>query len=442
MGAGVFATIPNRAVGYHPLVWVLSAAVLLTLCAIAGRRGGLTAPSWLTANAGRIITWAPVLGVSLRILFPLIVPPAQVSDSSEYLSLSRVLLEKGSYEWTMPNGNHWYAYRPPGISFVMAVFIKILGDWAWLPALVNIIMYVGTCVILRRMTDRWTNPTAGAAAQLLFAAWPSNIASTGLVHYEPLFVLTVYWSVWLFLNASNATSHFVAGLAAGLSVLVRQALLPVPALWLLRRPSPVIAAAVAGMTLVVGAWAVRNHAKGVPVTVSSNAGSLLYMVSNDQADTGYDESEVIEMFAKLGYDEYRQHVEMGNMAKQWIIANPGRWAHLTLRRMPAFLGEDTSGLYFAMRVARSYDGLSYSVPQMIAQGWWLLVWILAMTGAIARRDQIRASGDIQFLLWLVVLFTVTAMPFLMQARYHNGLVPAVLLLSGWGLAPRGSRGRA
>lgn len=439
---GVFATMLNRLVGFRPAVWALSALVLMAVSILTGRRGGVPAPSWFTANAGRIMTWAPVLGVCLRTLFPLIVPPAQVSDSSEYLSLARAILEKGTYEWVMPNGNHWYAYRPPGIAIVLAGFIKVFGEHVWLPAMVNILMYGGTCVILRRMSERWMNPTAGACTQLLFALWPSGIAASGLVQYEPLFLLSVYASAWLFLTASNGASHFAAGIVTGLSILVRQALLPVPVLWLLRRPSPVTAMSVAGMLLVVGAWAARNHSHGVPVTVSSNAGSLLYQVANDRAVSGYDDSMVTAMFEKLGYDEYRQHVEMGNMAKEWILAHPTLWLDLMVRRLPSFLGEDTAGYYFAMRVARTYDGLAYSIPQLVAHAWWVLVWILAAVAAIARKDRIRASADVQFLLWLVLLFVGTALPFLMQARYHAGLVPAVLLLAGWAFTPRDSAGRA
>lgn len=439
IAAGVFATIQNRLVGYRPAVWLASAAALMTLCVFVGRRGGLPAPRRLSRNAGRILTWAPVLGVCLRILFPLIVPPAQVSDSSEYLSLARGILEKGTYEWTMPNGNHWYAYRPPGMAFVLAVFIKIFGETVWLPAAINILAYVAASAVLRRMSIQWMGPVAGSVTQILFALWPSGIAATGLVQYEPLFLALLSWSIWLFLTAANTTSHFAAGLVTGLSILVRQALLPVPALWLLRRPSPAIAASVAGLGLVVGAWAVRNHGHGVPVTVSSNTGSLLYQVANDRAAAGYDDSMVSEMFAKLDYDEYRQHVEMGNMAKQWILAQPARWLELMMQRLPNFLGEDTAGLYFAMRVARSYDGPAYSIPQLFAHAWWVLVWVLATVAVIARRDTIRASADVQFLLLLVLMFVGTALPFLMQARYHTSLIPIVLLLAGWAIHSGQSR---
>ncbi len=432
---GVFVSMPVRNVGLQPLLLFPIGAAVMAFCVWRGRRGGIPVAgrwiAWLEANSSRVCFWAVVAGVLLRVLFLLVVPVVQVSDFQEYLGLARKILSKGELVWDQPNGQYWYAYRPPGYPAFLAAAMAIAGDRPLLPAALNIVLYVAAAAILRRMSLCWTNPAAAAATQVLFAFWPDAIVSVGLAQHEPLFIVLVYLAVWLFLRATGIGSHLVAGLVTAASILVRQTLLPIPVVWLLRRRSPVILAAVASMTLMVGAWGIRNHRKGVPVLISSNIGSVIYPAAFDGAKEEYDDAPVVEMFKKAEWNEYRQYAMMTESAKRWIIANPGRWTILLLRRLPQFLGEDGGGMSWVLKVGHNYDGQSYLVARMIGQGWWVLVWILAAVAAVARRDAIIASPDIQFLLWVILLFVVTALPFITQARYHAGLVPAVLLLSGW-----------
>jgi 4-amino-4-deoxy-L-arabinose transferase-like glycosyltransferase len=440
---GVFVTMPVRMVGLRPMLLFPIGIAVMACTVWLGGRGGIPVSArrwdWLEANSARVCFWAIVVGVVARVAFPILVPPVQMSDSSEYMSLARGILTKGEFEWIVPagdpNGKHWYAYRPPGFAYFLAAAIAIFGERPLLPAMLNTALFVATSLLLRRMSLRWTSPGAAAATQVLWALWPNGIASVGFSQYEPLFIFLTYLALWLFLTATGAVSHLVAGLVTGVSVLVRQALLPVPPVWLLRRRSPVVLAAVAGLALVVGAWGVRNHRKGIPVLVSSNIGGVIYPAAFDGAKDEYDDTPVIEMFRKADYDEHRQNVMMTELAKQWILANPGRWTILLLRRLPQFLGEDSGGLYWALKVAHKYEGRVYTLLQLIGHSWWVLVWVLAATAVVARRESIRASPDIQFLFWIVLMIVVTALPFLTQPRYHAGLVPTVLMMSGWAFRP-------
>lgn len=430
VAAGVFATLPYRAVGFRPEIWAVSALGFGVLCSLISLRSPLRLPMVTESSAGNIMTAALIGGVALRIMFPLIVTPLQVSDATEYRGLATGLASKGSYEWIMPNGNHWYAWRPPGTAAVIALFVRVFGDSEWLPVFINIGMYATASLFLRLIALRCGGPVAGVVSQVLFATWISNIASTGMYQAESIFLAAVYGSVLLVLTARSPVPAFAAGFATGLSVLVRQALLPAPLIWLANWPPRRAAFATAGLMAAVIPWTIRNHALGVPVTVSSNTGSMAYMVTGDFDPGAYDDSMVKAMFARLGYQEAAQNQVMGRIAVERIMAEPVRWAGTVLRRLPWFLGEDSTGLYFAMRVARRYEGASYLIPQVLSQAWWAGIWILATVAILSRGGEFLASDGIQYLLCLVILFTVTALPFHMQPRYHAGLVPAVLVIAG------------
>lgn len=312
----------------------------------------------------------------------------------------------------------------------------VVGDNPWIPTVTNLVFYVLTGILLYKMACRWTSPFAGAVMQVLFALWPSHIAMTGLAHYEPMFMWLLWLCIWWFLTRDGLGWAVITGLATGASVLTRQTLLPVPILWGLYavcRGRPLIPVAVASLALAttIIPWAMRNSSKGVPVLISSNTGGAIYQGANDAAQADYNDKPVGEMYRKLNWNEYEQQVVMTEMAKDWIRRNPGRWIRLLFEKQVYFLGEDTTGFYWTLKIAHKSEGTLYKLLQLAAHAWWVGIWVLAALAAFMHRDELRTNPEWQFVLWIILFFVVTAAPFTIQPRYHIPFIPAVLLLSGW-----------
>ena len=444
---GVFATAPNRLVGWRPLLWILIAAPAFAFTARLGLRGGLRPlfrMAWLENHSARIVLWSVSGGFLLRTLFVLMAPPVQLSDFNEYVGLANNLLDTGQYFSHTENGTVWYAYRPPGYAAFLAGWIWVFGKSPWLPAISNLLLYVGTALLLDRMARRWAGAAPAALAQLLFAVWPSHIAMTGLAHYEPLLAFLMMLSWWLFLDQECPGCWAAAGLITGFSVLVRQILLPAPFFWLLHRAirpgsrsRALLAVALASVALyaVVLPWAARNRGKGLSAMVATNGGQALYQGANDDATADYNDVPSVNMQRKMNWNEERADIEMAALARQWIAANPEKWISLMLAKQAYFLGEDTSGFYWSLRMPYNTGGAVYAGLQGIAHLWWIGVWFLATLAAVAQRDLLRNSSALQFFLWMIVFFVVAAAPFTIQPRYHMPFVPLALVIAGLAVRP-------
>ena len=108
-----------------------------------------------------------VLGVALRVFWVLAVPPVQTSDARDFTELARTLLNTGSYV-DFETGNPMLAFRPPGYPVFLAAGIGLLGDNTWTPAVINIVMFVVSVLLLNSAARALGGRRAALAALLLF----------------------------------------------------------------------------------------------------------------------------------------------------------------------------------------------------------------------------------------------------------------------------------
>jgi hypothetical protein len=90
------------------------------------------------------------------------------ADEQEYMSIARNLVDLGAYSI---NGNTPTAYRPPSWPLLLAVGNLISHNVIWL-RLINLVLHLGTSLLLLRFTRRLGFPFAAAlitsAAYLFF----------------------------------------------------------------------------------------------------------------------------------------------------------------------------------------------------------------------------------------------------------------------------------
>lgn len=441
----VFVSLPARLIGERSLwLFAIGTPAFMALVWISRRwrpAFGSRLTTWLENRAVQAAAFSAIVGILLRAAWVWAVPPVQTSDFREYWSLAKRLAETGDLYWIVPNGTHWYAYRAPGYTYFLAGCMKVFGEWSWIPALTNTVLYAATSWILFRLSSRLTGKLPAIAATALFAIWPNHIALTGIAAYEPLFMFLCLASIDAMIRSENRGSAWAigSGLLNGLAVLVRPTVLLMPAVWLAyrllgrtgRAQSVLhVSLATLAMAAVVAPWTLRNQSLGIPALVSTNGGTALMLTAFPGVTAEYVEEPVIALMKEVNWDEKALYAESSARAKRWIAENPWQWLRNNIERQAIFLGEDTAGFYAAGRVTNQLSDRAYSILQAIGHGWWAGIWFLTALGLLQARARFESSDGLQFAGWTVLLFVATAFPFCSVPRYHMPFVPLLLLVAG------------
>ncbi len=441
----VFVSLPARLIGERSL-WLFAIGTPAFAAVVWISRRWQLGANWpvtafLEKHVIRVTAALIGAGVLLRAVWVLLVPPVQTSDFQEYWLLARRLAETGEFFWIVPNGTQWYAYRAPGYTYFLAGCMKVFGDWSWIPALTNTLLYAATSWILFRLATRLTGKLPAIAATALFAIWPNHVALTGIAAYEPLFMFLCLASIHAMIHSENRGSAWAigSGLLNGLAVLVRPTVLLMPVVWLAyrllgrtgrTRSVLHVSLATLAMAAVVAPWTLRNQSLGVPALVSTNGGTALMLTAFPGVTAEYVEEPVIALMKEVNWDEKALYAESSARAKRWIAENPWQWLRNNIERQAIFLGEDTAGFYSAGRVTNQLGDRAYALLQGIGHAWWAGIWFLTAMGLLQARARFETSDGLQFAGWTVLLFVATAFPFCSVPRYHMPFVPLLLLVAG------------
>jgi len=448
-----FVSLPWRILNDRSWVlWPIGIASVSLLAWLSGR----VPEGWIGACRTLLrfpaLPWAAIAGgVALRVAWVAAVRPVQVSDADEYVKLAERLLATGEYWTGTAAGSRWYAYRAPGYTFFLAGWMWLLGKSAYLPAVTNILAYVGTSLAMLHLGTRLINRAAAVLAVSMLAIWPCNIGYTGIAAYEmQLMFLGILTAIWTIRSAEGDSGRrlwnaALAGVANGVTVLIRPTALIMPALWLLYhirggrlRRSGVLAVAVATLFtgLVIAPWTIRNYRLGIPVLVSGTGSSALLLAANGYVGFDYEERALDELVRKVGFNEARFYEEAPKASRAWIRENTWRYLRQNAERMICFLGEDTAGFYWSLSAPLNIKGRVYVLLQAVSQVWWIGVWVLAFVGAYRGRRLFEAGDGVRLLAWTVLAYTAVSFPFFNVARYHIPLAPMMLLVGSLVVADR------
>lgn len=226
-------------------------------------------------RARRLILAAAVGGFVLRLAFGVLYWQHRplTHDEREYLALSRsVASGKGFVYDAEAAGTGQQFGRAPGYPFFLALVGAGREDFDATPGRVKLAQSIVGAVgvwLIGLIAFRAAGPRAGIAAAVVASAYPPMVWICSYVFSEALYSTTALAAV-VFLNLAidrangfrGSGAAIAAGLAAGLGILIRPAMLvflPVAALWLIaQRRTPMAVTLVVTAALVVAPWTWRN----------------------------------------------------------------------------------------------------------------------------------------------------------------------------------------
>ena len=193
-------------------------------------------------------------------------------DIAQYVNYALNLIYNGTFSNIDPSTKALVpdAYRGPGFPAFLAFCMMLAGEgggWYSLALQFNVLLGVGTCILLALLIRPWVGVGWAICAASLLALWPHHVAATGVL------LLEVVFGFFLLLSALLAATHMrngrwsyavASGLALGFSWLINPlaiSLLPVFAfiLWMGVGRKGVLWLLV-GAFILIGPWSLRNSA--------------------------------------------------------------------------------------------------------------------------------------------------------------------------------------
>ena len=378
------------------------------------------------------------LGVVVRIVWLVSVPPVQTSDYARYLTAARNLLDTGTYTEYL-RGLRFRAFTPCGWPLVLAAGIRVLGDRSWTPAILNLGAYAGASLLLYRLSARLAGKRAAVWATLIIALWPSNVLMTGLAASEPLFVLFFLAGCFLLFLPDSISLRCapLCGISTGFAALTRPTALTLPVVWLAacliwgkplgkRLKAMVLASLFTALT--VAPWTIRNYrVLGAFVPVSTNGGDVFYRANNPVATGTWTARGERDLSQYMG-NEVRWNQVGFAWGKEWIRSHPAKFLKLAVEKQFVFLGSDETGAYWA--VARAYPDKHslYNMTLAASDLWWLLIWIAVLFALVRYRMLFLKTPPLLCLLLPVLYFLGIHSIFESQSRYHIPVVPFLIVV--------------
>lgn len=414
--------------------------------------------------------------LAVRIVVMIALPQAPFSDGAYYIDRAHAMLNgEGFSEYGRAT-----AFWPPGMSFLYAGAMAVLGRGLWAAMVVNLIAVAVTIALIWWFARRLTGSGAVALiASVLYAAYPAHIAHCGTLLSETastalaMAAIAAVWRGWSRngvpeeQGADERTDLrwlALGGALFGAATLIRAQLLYFPiglvvALALLgrardwRRALPALAMILAAALLVILPWSLRNQREmGSFILVSTNGGVALYTGAMPEADGGYVEwTPTIWERSGIPFDQHVvRQIEVDRnfraLAKRTIAADPLHWIALMPRKAFILWAKDGDGFW---GLQGSYPRAAY--PLLIAgfvnQLFYMVMLILALpclfSGLAGWLGRPRDDRRYLLILFLMPAFaTLTAMVFNGQTRYHFGAMPFLIIAAAWTLARWFGWGRA
>lgn len=360
------------------------------------------------------------------------------------------------------------AFFPPGYPAFLAVAFWIASrtplpdDPADVAAALNLLLGVGTIVLVHEIARRLFDRTVALTAATITALFPGLVFLTPVPFSETLFTfavlvlfLTVLWRPWT--DGRLTAKHLLAiGFVLGVTVLIRPfTLLCIPGLavaWLVagagwRRAVAQSAVVLAVAAAVVAPWTLRNWAAlDAPIILSSNVGGTFCISRYDGARADFDvygcAFDVDEPFASMPFEEREPRVDRENLRRglRFVVAHPVQELGLQVRRAAISLRSDRDGLEESnpRGPAENVDGVLETVLGAVADGYFFAVLGLAAVAVPAFR---RRPERLFLALALVGLFASIPLLLYGYSRFHNPLLPGLAVMAAVPLSGRlGARG--
>lgn len=226
----------------------------------------------------RVWPWAVALisllslGLRWHYVSTTYVPVPLGGDASQYFLYAWNLAHHGVFSLSPPNATTIApdSYRDPGYPLFLAMWMKVLGDnpsWYVATLLSQAVLGALTVTLSLQISRHWLSIRWAAAAGLLMATWPHNVAINGFVLTETLtgFLCALGMLLWSCACKGHRTGFAIAsGFVFGLAALTNSVfkpfclLLAIFTAWRNPQRRKISLLLVLSSLALPSAWAVRN----------------------------------------------------------------------------------------------------------------------------------------------------------------------------------------
>lgn len=356
-------------------------------------------------------------------------------------------------------------FRPPGYPFFLAVIYKVFGPGYVVPRILQMLLGLGSVVLLFVLARRLFGDATGLLAAGLTSVYWIFFYFEG-EFLEP--VLSVFFSIAFVLllvrwrDRPSLLRGVLAGVVLGLLVLVRPnalVLLPVAGVWMywVGRATPgrshtlrAIVLLLAGTLAAIVPVTIRNFVVGGEfVLISSNAGINLLIGNSARADgevrgtmpgigsldTSFDYPDIVGRVEKLegrpmSHSEVGRY--LGSRALRNIAADPGRTVRLMARKTLLFWGPDEVADNKVVGLDRAHSSVLRWIPLSFP-----IVLSLGILGLVLvwRRGATGGGNDRRAVAWLifgvVIVWYASHLPIAVTSRYRVPVIPFLILFGAF-----------
>jgi hypothetical protein len=403
-------------------------------------------PKLETRAATRGLGIAIGVAIIVRLAVMMALPQPVVSDGLAYFDMA----DGAAHGRAMVDNFGQYAFYSPGYPLLLVPLFAMLDSHLWVALGVNLACAVASIMLVHALARRITDePLAPVLAAFGLALWLPAILATGVLAKENLSVPLLLAFALLCIDLPRSRRPWLLSLGLGLmygaSLLVGGSIILTVAgyavallLWNAPMQNKAGAAVLfaAGTIAVLAPWLWHVRASIGVAMLSSNAPFNLYLGNNPSA-TGW---FVSIMDTPLGAVWHRRSAALGEAgtaawlnceALSYIAAHPMDSVLLGLRKL----------MYFwyphGPHVAGDHPTRAVVIERLVVDAQYLVVLALGGIGLIWAR---LTRGTKRILIAIIIAFWLIHGVTYIIPRYHEPVMPFVLLLGAIWLSERFGKG--
>jgi len=319
--------------------------------------GGGPVPPGTTAVVSRLLIGVILLGVAARVVVALALgdqalPVSGAHDQYTYDALAQRVV--GGHGFSFATG--WYPFTRPDeptahwsylYTLYLAAVYAIAGPHPLAARLIQAVLSGLSLWLTFRIGAQLFDRRVGLAAAALAAAYAYFVFFGAALMTQTFYITALLGVMTLAIDLTREPTRgtwVLLGVSLGVAALLRQTILlftPILLAWIVwtRRPRWAdVAIALAIVAAAVLPWTVRNYRVfGDVLLLNANGGYWFYASNHPTQGTSFDPSHAAPLPADLqGLGEPALDRALYSRAAAFIVTEPGRFARLTLSRIPHY----------------------------------------------------------------------------------------------------------